>query len=111
MKEDEIEIGKLPHKDKLLQETGASLNDEEAYLKGGELVWGTFGPSGKEARRDLRLIDCDTDHLENILITQVQITPLYKRVILAILKRRWTSEDEDGHVPGTFRAFQSTSRR
>lgn len=37
------------------------------------------------------LAECDTDHLENILITQVQLHPSYRIAILAELKKRMGS--------------------
>ena len=53
------------------------------------LQWGTFGPDGQRPMQVRYLNDLDTDHLENIMVTQPQITPIYKKVILHILKLRW----------------------
>jgi hypothetical protein len=37
------------------------------------LLWGTYGKSGKEPLKWVRLIDCETDHLQAILRTQPHI--------------------------------------
>jgi len=51
-------------------------------------VWGTYGdPPGKECV-DVLLVDCTTEHLQNILRTQKQITEITRLVILAILMER-----------------------
>ena len=50
------------------------------------LKWGQVTLTGVRSRF---LTDLDTEHLENIIVTQAQITPLYKRTILAILKQRY----------------------
>jgi hypothetical protein len=53
------------------------------------LTWGTNGSEGSEPTKTLWLDDLETYHLENIIITQYQIKPLYKLVILVILKERY----------------------
>lgn len=64
-------------------------NFEEAVQ---QHMWGTRGPDNKQPLKHLRLIDADTDHLENILATQFQIWEITKRVILHILRNRQKSE-------------------
>ena len=49
------------------------------------LKWGVLGSNGHE---HLPLIGLASDHLENIIVTQAHITPVYKRTILEILKNR-----------------------
>lgn len=51
--------------------------------------WGTYGKNGNEPLRWVRLIDCSTEHLENILRTQPQIRGhIYQRIIKSILNDR-----------------------
>jgi hypothetical protein len=57
-----------------------------------ELPWGTYGKNGDQDRVVKFLGDLDTDHLENILITQRQIHVIYSKTILHILKRRWKAQ-------------------
>lgn len=54
-----------------------------------QLKWGTYGPEGRGPLRMVYLIDLDTDHLENILITQPHISNRYAAAILQILKCRY----------------------
>lgn len=62
----------------------------DAYAK--RLRWGTFGPTGLRPMEVRYLIDLDTDHLQNILMTQDSCPYLYRRVIIHILKNRWQLE-------------------
>lgn len=50
--------------------------------------WGTYGPNGTDPLKYVRLIDCSTDHLTNILRTQHQIEPSTRYIINEILKMR-----------------------
>lgn len=56
------------------------------------LAWGTYGISGDQSMRKRTLNSLETDHLENILITQKQISYIYAKVILHILKMRYLDE-------------------
>jgi hypothetical protein len=51
------------------------------------LRWGTFGIDGKQPLQYVRLIDCSTEHLSNIL-KQRNISEIYQKVIGLILKDR-----------------------
>jgi len=52
-------------------------------------VWGTCGPDGKDELNYVRLIDCSTDHLKNILkYSSASITPDYHTIIYEILNSR-----------------------
>ena len=51
-------------------------------------VWGTYGPNGDEPLKYVRLIDCSTDHLRNILRTQKQIDPSTRDIINKIFDMR-----------------------
>lgn len=52
-------------------------------------AWGTFGKDGKEPLIYKRLIDCDDEHLQNILRTQPHLDILdYDVIIKEILKDR-----------------------
>lgn len=60
-----------------------------ALAHGKVYKWSDFGPDGKSKEKTRRrLVDLSTDHLENILITQPQITPEYRAAILAIIMDR-----------------------
>ena len=51
--------------------------------------WGTYGPPGRRHElRCVRLIDCSTEHLLEILKTQPQLTKEYRSFIGDILKQR-----------------------
>ncbi len=56
-----------------------------------ELVWGTFGKQGDQPCKVRFLDDLETEHLENILITQKHISQVYSLVIVTILKERYSS--------------------
>lgn len=53
-----------------------------------EFTWGTYGINGKNPLKYVKLVDCSTEHLNNILRTQPQITSLTTLVIMAILMAR-----------------------
>jgi hypothetical protein len=57
--------------------------------------WGTRGKSGKEPVRWVRLVDCSTEHLQNILKTQPQLEDLvgFKEIIESILQDRQNAVD------------------
>lgn len=71
------------------------LTPEEIALEKKQLQWGTLGKEGKGPLKVVRLVDCDTDHLENILIFMQHLTPLYAKVILALLKDRYMAQVTD----------------
>lgn len=52
------------------------------------LMWGTYGKYAELPLTYVRLIDCSTDHLRAILITQCQIPPIYRKAISAIIESR-----------------------
>ena len=49
--------------------------------------WGTYGPNGNQPLQHVRLVDCSTDHLKNIL-KQVGNYSDYGQIIQQILKDR-----------------------
>ena len=54
-----------------------------------KLLWGTYGPKGDQPRRWVPLKECETDHLQAILRTQLHIYGgVVERVIKHILKER-----------------------
>ncbi len=62
----------------------ASLDDLKKIAR-----WGTFGPSGNEPLKWVKLIDCSTEHLEAILQTQPHILgTAYVDIIKSILADR-----------------------
>jgi hypothetical protein len=72
-----------------LTEDLSQLNSECLDYLAGSLEWRTYGKDGKGEGVIKALNDLDTDHLENILITQRHIHVIYSKTILHILKRRW----------------------
>ena len=52
------------------------------------MFWGTYGKERKHECRWVRLLDCSTEHLNNILRTQYQISASMRSVINAILSER-----------------------
>ena len=57
-----------------------------------KLRWGTYGKSGKNKLRWVKLINCSTSHLEAILRTQ-PINAITKKVIKEILSQRKRPEE------------------
>lgn len=70
--------------------TAISMPQSEEELKKLMYVlrWGTYGYDGKSPLTWVRLVDCSSDHLQNILKTQAHISPFYEFVIRFILKMR-----------------------
>ncbi|RDJ34934.1 MAG: hypothetical protein DWQ19_08860 [Crenarchaeota archaeon] len=58
----------------------------------GAMTWTSYGPKGRSKAETRKIVELDTDHLEAILITQPQITPLLRAAILHILKGRYRGE-------------------
>lgn len=54
----------------------------------GDLPWGTYGKSGKEPLKWVRLDECSVEHLRAILRTQPQITQRYADAIKRVLRSR-----------------------
>jgi hypothetical protein len=66
-----------------------SLSDKDSFSRvRSRLLWGTYGKNGDQPLKVVRLIDCETTHLKQILKTVIDITPIYKKVITSILKSR-----------------------
>lgn len=60
-----------------------------AEIEGADLLWGTYGKSGKETLRAVKLGDCETDHLQAILRTESwHLTVQYDQAIRRILVSR-----------------------
>lgn len=53
--------------------------------------WGTYGPTGTDKLKYVRLIDCSTEHLEAILKQCQQYHDTYVILINEILKQRGMS--------------------
>jgi len=53
-----------------------------------KLLWGTYGKSGKEPLKFVKLIDCEIEHLENILRNIKKLNPLYEFIIILILMEK-----------------------
>lgn len=54
-----------------------------------QLKWGTHGKSGTDPLKIINLGDAETDHLEAIFVTQPQLTTIYRKALLFILKERY----------------------
>jgi hypothetical protein len=70
----------------------SSYNDDKLEDLSKSKTWGTMGPEGKGPRQFLPLCELETDHLENILITQRHISFETSLVILFILKDRYINQ-------------------
>jgi hypothetical protein len=67
----------------------------EAAKRNGSSTWGTLGPFGELREHVYKpLKELETDHLENILISQSQISPELKAEILHLLK--WDRYSDGG---------------
>jgi hypothetical protein len=66
-----------------------------------DIKWGTYGPKGTDQLVFKPLDKLDTEHLENILITQPDLRPLFIRVVLHILKKRYTATASTTATPAT----------
>lgn len=51
-------------------------------------VWGTYGKSGDQPLKFVKLCECTTDHLNAIIRTQARIDPLYIKIIQHVLDKR-----------------------
>lgn len=51
--------------------------------------WGNYGRNGDQNLEVKTFDECDTEHLEAILITQPHLSPIDKATILELLKERW----------------------
>lgn len=64
----------------------AKMRDHASNIKADfDLKWRVLEKDGYIQKK---LIDLDSDHLENIIVTQSHISGKYKRTILEILKKR-----------------------
>ena len=63
------------------------------------LVWGTFGRPAQHPVQWKRLRELDTEHLENILVSQRQIPHIYSRAILGILRERYELRRVQSRLP------------
>lgn len=56
----------------------------------GRHPWGSYGPAADQPLNVRTLEDLDTEHLENILITQRHLSNEYAASILMLLKQRYS---------------------
>ena len=69
--------------------TGLQLRPAPLNPNWSQLMWGTYGKSGKEPLRSLPLTECETDHLQAILRTERwHLTDEYDDAICGILRHR-----------------------
>jgi len=82
-----------------------------APVEGADLLWGTYGKSGKEPLKWVKLGDCETEHLQAILRTQPQIHWDYPelkvrlKAIKAILASRGAKIEEPSNPFWTPKPF------
>ncbi len=73
-----------------------SFDEQQKYITARDIIsnhpWGTYGINGKGPFEWTYLVDCSSEHLENILRTQYQITSLTTLIITAILMDRKEKE-------------------
>lgn len=63
--------------------------DSPFELVASRLLWGTYGPNGDQPRRWVPLKECETEHLQAILKTQLHVYGgIIEKVIKHILKER-----------------------
>jgi len=62
---------------------------EKVRDKEEEYTWGTYGPKRDEELQHYCITKLSTQHLENLLITQPQITNELAAAILMLLKKRY----------------------
>ena len=74
-----------------------SISDEKLDVLAKTLKWGTYGPNGDGELKVKSFSELDTEHLENIVITQ-PITELQIRVILHILKKRYVTQHDYSRI-------------
>ena len=55
-----------------------------------DFTWGTYGPDFRQPLSEHSIADLSTQHLENILITQRQLTNEHAAAILMLLKKRYS---------------------
>jgi hypothetical protein len=70
---------------------GTDISGEQMAILKKTLKWGTYGPTGQEPLKWVMLCDCDTSHLENIIVHMASTEPLQKLVILSLLRDRYQS--------------------
>lgn len=60
-----------------------------AKVEGSDLPWGTYGKDGTHSIKEVKLGDCETDHLQAILRTESwHLTVQYDQSIRRILQSR-----------------------
>ena len=78
-------------KKRLFEISGITSKDDFETIK-NKLKWTTRGRTGTDNLHWKRLVDCDSEHLENIIYNVPKLLPITKRVILSILHDRWKKE-------------------
>lgn len=88
-----------------------SLYQDDGFERIAErLLWGTYGKEGKASYRWVPLSRCETDHLEAILTTQLNMNPLHRRVAMYWLGKR-ERLDEQAVVARVARLMRERSER
>ena len=59
-----------------------------------KLLWGTRGKNGDEPFCWVKLIECNTGHLQAILDTQHQMNPLHRYIVMLILEEKKSEESK-----------------
>ena len=79
------------NKKQFLDFCGLSINDDPEKIK-NNLMWKTVGKNSNSPAHWVKLTDCDTDHLENIIYNVPGLLTITKKTILSILQARWKKE-------------------
>jgi len=74
-----------------LEFCGLTIGDDFEKIK-NKLLWCTRGKDGKSPAYWVKLADCDTNHLENIITEMKYVHPITKKVIISIIKDRWKKD-------------------
>jgi len=82
--------GKMSEK-QFLDFCNVSIDDDINKIK-NNLMWKTLGKDDNSQPHWVKLINCETDHLENIIYNVSGLLPITKKIILSILQDRWKKE-------------------
>lgn len=55
------------------------------------ITWGTYGKDGKDPLKYVTIELMDTEHLENVLITQDCLHPALRKIMICLLRKRYAN--------------------
>lgn len=81
------------------------MTKQEFEIAKQKALWGTYGVNSDQPLRWKKLVDCDTDHLQNILRTQKGIyNTVYEDFIYSILEDRGVKPEQYSYE--AYKAFE-----